>query len=86
MSLVGGTANCIRDDYHAVAEVDGCKDSRKDANIGLRARHDDSVRLPFLQMSEKVGPRKCRITGLIDDDGGRALSCQRGEQFEKSWI
>lgn len=59
MALVGRTANCIPDDNHPVAEVDGCEDSCKDANIGLGARHDESVRLPFLKMGEKVGLRKC---------------------------
>ena len=59
MALIGRAANGISDDNHPVAEVDGCEHSRKDANIGLGARHDESVRLPFLKMSEKVGPSKC---------------------------
>jgi len=43
MRLVSRAADSVAEHYNAIAEVDGAKHGREDADVGLRSRDDECI-------------------------------------------
>jgi len=81
--FVGGAANRITHEDHAVAHVHRTENRRQDADIGLRPRDDQRISPPLPQMREQSRPGKSGIAHFVDDRRRRAESRKGGISSSK---
>jgi len=73
MTLVGGAADCILDDDHAISDVDGLHDGRQHAHIGFAAGDDQSVGLLAIERDLQQPLGKGGLGVLVEYSSGRCV-------------